>query len=121
MGELYFLTNETTAIGLHFDRFPFNPTTYYRTYIPISRKEADYILEEWPEFIPDKLHSVMDAYKGAHWTLYTEMKGFYTNQDHIVRVRGGPRRVIRKLDPVTPNAAVFIVPAKFKPLRLVVD
>lgn len=112
--QIYFLTDNTTAIGIDY-RF------HLFRYLSVTEEEAEFIMKDSDGFVTRNFYALSNEISAAYDSVYTERRGYYGGSSHKIRVTGGPGRIIVKSDDVFGH--VFILPykAKFSPFALHID
>lgn len=70
--QIYFLTNETTAVGRHL--LPLFSSV--ASYLPVTKEEAKYLMEESDGFVRDDYDAVWNAIVAALYSVYTTSMGY---------------------------------------------
>ncbi|XP_021966749.1 uncharacterized protein LOC110861921 [Folsomia candida] len=117
--QVYFLTNDTTAVGMEFNSFPFHlPQRPVLKYWHVSRDEADYIMAESDGYVEDNLSIVRSAISVAVRSMHTESSGFYAGRYYKIRVTGGPKRIISSSDLSFGQAHILPFKEEYDPFRM---
>ncbi|OXA38312.1 uncharacterized protein LOC110861975 [Folsomia candida] len=120
-GQIYFLTNETTAVGVQVTPALIPIVPGLLKYLRVTRREAKYIMAASPAFVEDDFDAVANAYMAAACSVYTQSTGYYAGSSHKIWVTGGPKRTIAKIDDYEVPAHIIPYKKSFRPFQMEID